>query len=144
MLYFSKIKIITVILITVIFTYFSFSNLFKFDDNFFKNKINLGLDFQGGSYLLLEIDNKPIISQTLQSKLIDLKKNLNDKNFGTRNYNIKNNKIFFESDPFFIDQVKEVLLNKNGTPLHVAGKIRRNTWQGRTSVQLVIDDIALV
>ncbi len=113
MLYFSKIKIITVILITVIFTYFSFSNLFKFDDNFFKNKINLGLDLQGGSYLLLEIDNKPIISQTLQSKLIDLKKNLNDKNFGTRNYNIKNNKIFFESDPFFIDQVKEVLLNKN-------------------------------
>ena len=74
MLYFSKIKIITVILITVIFTYLSFSNLFKFDDSFFKNKINLGLDLQGGSYLLLEIDNQPIISQTLQSKLIDLKR----------------------------------------------------------------------
>ena len=41
-------------------------------------------------------------------------------------------------------KIGEVLLNKNGTPLHVAGKIRRNTWQGRTSVQLVIDDIALV
>ena len=44
MLYFSKIKIITVILITLILTYLSFSNIFKFDDNLLKNKINLGLD----------------------------------------------------------------------------------------------------
>ena len=74
MLYFSKIKIITVIFVTLVFTYLTFSNLFKFDDNYVKNKINLGLDLQGGSYLLLEIDNQPIISQTLQNKLIDLKK----------------------------------------------------------------------
>ena len=66
MLYFSKIKIITVIIITVFFTYLSFSNLLKSDDKFFKNKVNLGLDLQGGSYLLLEIDNQPIISQILQ------------------------------------------------------------------------------
>ena len=67
MLYFSKIKIITVFLISLILTYLSFSNIFNFIDNFFKNKINLGLDLQGGSYLLLEIDNQPIISQTLQN-----------------------------------------------------------------------------
>ena len=73
MLYFSKIKIITVLLITLILSYFSLSNLFKFDDNYIKNKINLGLDLQGGSYLLLEIDNLPIISQTVQNKLIELK-----------------------------------------------------------------------
>ena len=54
------------------------SNLFKFDDDFFKNKINLGLDLQGGSYLLLEIDNQPIVSQTLQNKLIDLKNPMSD------------------------------------------------------------------
>ena len=35
-------------------------------------KINLGLDLQGGSYLLLEIDNTPIILQNLQSKLLNL------------------------------------------------------------------------
>ena len=73
MLYFSKIKIITVLLITLILSYLTLSNLFKFDDNLIKNKINLGLDLQGGSYLLLEIDNQPIISQMLQNKLIDLK-----------------------------------------------------------------------
>ena len=113
MLYFSKIKIITVILITIIFTYLSLSNLFKFDDSYFKNKINLGLDLRGGSYLLLEIDNQPIISQSLQSKLIDLKKLFNDKSLSTRNFNIKNNKIFFETDISQIDNVKTILLDKN-------------------------------
>ena len=112
MLYFSKIKIITVFLITIIFTYLSFSNIFKFDDDFLKNKINLGLDLQGGSYLLLEIDNQPIISQTLQNKLVDLKKSLNDKSLKTKNFSIDNNKIFFESDNLSIKQVQDLLLNK--------------------------------
>jgi len=112
-LYFSKIKIITVILITIFFTYLSFSNLFKFDDGFLKNKINLGLDLQGGSYLLLEIDNQPIISQTLQNKLVDLKKFFNNKSLSAKNFTIKNNKIFFETDLLSIDKFQEVLLDKD-------------------------------
>jgi len=112
-LYFSKIKIITVILITIFFTYLSFSNLFKFDDNFLKNKIKLGLDLQGGSYLLLEIDNQPIISQTLQNKLIDLKKFFNNQSFSVRNFSIENNKIHFESDQLSIDKIKEIFLDKS-------------------------------
>ena len=112
MLYFSKIKIITVILITIIFTYLSFSNLFKFDDNFLKNKINLGLDLQGGSYLLLEIDNQPIIEQTLQNKLIDLKKYFNEKSLYVKNYSISNNKIFFETNELSVNDIKEILLEK--------------------------------
>ena len=112
MLYFSKIKIITVFLITLFFTYLSFSNLFKFDDNFLKNKINLGLDLQGGSYLLLEIDNQPIISQTLQNKLIELKKSFNENSLNTKNFSITNNKIIFESDILSINLVEEILLDK--------------------------------
>jgi len=111
-LYFSKIKIITVFLITLFFTYLSFSNLFKFDDNFLKNKINLGLDLQGGSYLLLEIDNQPIISQTLQNKLIELKKSFNENSLKTKNFSITNNKIIFESDILSINLVEEILLDK--------------------------------
>ena len=72
MLYFSKIRIITVILFTIIFSYFALSNFTKLDDNFFSKNINLGLDLQGGSYLLLEIDNKPVINQKLQAKIIQL------------------------------------------------------------------------
>ena len=70
----------------------------KFDDNFLKNKINLGLDLQGGSYLLLEIDNQPIISQTLQNKLIELKKIFKDKSVNVKNFSIEDNKILFQSD----------------------------------------------
>jgi len=54
-LYFSKLRIISVILFTLLLSYFALSNFFKIDDNFFKRHINLGLDLQGGSYLLLEI-----------------------------------------------------------------------------------------
>ncbi len=112
MLYFSKFKILIVILITIILSYLSLSNLIKYDDSFLKNKINLGLDLQGGSYLLLEIDNQPIISQTLQTKLIDLKKLFNEKSIKAKNFAIENNKILFESDISFIDQVNEILSEK--------------------------------
>ncbi len=80
MLYFSKLKIISVLIFTIILSYFSISNFTKFDDNFFSRNINLGLDLQGGSYLLLEIDNSPVIEQKLQNKLIQIKNFLKDKN----------------------------------------------------------------
>ena len=38
-----------------------------------QKKIKLGLDLQGGSYLLLELDNEPVIKQKLQSKLLEIK-----------------------------------------------------------------------
>jgi Preprotein translocase subunit SecD len=58
-LYFSKFRILLISIFTFIFVLLTLSNFTKFDDNFFDKKINLGLDLQGGSYLLLEIDNKP-------------------------------------------------------------------------------------
>ncbi len=112
MLYFSKIKIITVFFIALILSYLSFSNIFKFDDTFIKNKINLGLDLQGGSYLLLEIDNQPIISQTLQNKLIELKKTFRENFLKIKNFSIINNKIIFETDALSSKQVEAFLLGK--------------------------------
>ena len=38
-----------------------------------QKKIKLGLDLQGGSYLLLELDNEPVIKKKLQSKLLEIK-----------------------------------------------------------------------
>ena len=80
MLYFSKLRIISVFIFTIVISYFALSNFLKFDDNFFSKNINLGLDLQGGSYLLLEIDNKPVVTQKLQSKIIELKKYFKEKN----------------------------------------------------------------
>ena len=36
----------------------------------------------------------------------------------------------------------EGLLNTRGRPLHLAGQLRRNEWQGRVSVELTIEDAA--
>ena len=38
----------------------------------------------------------------------------------------------------------DALLNTSGLALHVAGKIRADTWQGRDGVQLIIDDAAQI
>ena len=53
---------------------------FAHDSNnyFLSKKVNLGLDLQGGSYLLLEIDSEPIVKQKLQAKLITLRKFLKE------------------------------------------------------------------
>ena len=74
MLYFSKLRVFSVLIFTLIISYFAASNFIKIDDDYFSKNIKLGLDLQGGSYLLLEIDNKPVVTQKLQSKLIDLKR----------------------------------------------------------------------
>jgi len=54
---------------------FTFINFVENKNNsLLSKKINLGLDLQGGSYLLLEIDSIPIIKKNLQIKLISLRK----------------------------------------------------------------------
>ena len=114
MLYFSKIKIISIIVFTVIFAYFTASNFFKFDDNFFEKNINLGLDLQGGSYLLLEIDNKPVIAQKLQNKLSSLKKHFKNEKINFKNLKLLNDEIItFELEPDFAEQFSKSLEDKN-------------------------------
>ena len=114
MLYFSKIKIISIIIFTAIFSYFTASNFFKFDDNFLKKKINLGLDLQGGSYLLLEIDNEPVITQKLQIKLSSLKKYFKNENIIFKNLKLINNElIYFELNQEFVEKFSSLLEDKN-------------------------------
>ena len=80
MLYFSKVKLIIIYFIIIFFSLFSFSNFLDNKDFFLlSKKVNLGLDLQGGSYLLLEVDSVPVIEQKLQNKLITLRKSLKDK-----------------------------------------------------------------
>ena len=80
MLYFSKLRILFIALFSLLFVLIASSNLFKFDDSFFDKKINLGLDLQGGSYLLLEIDNEPVIEQKLQNLTTTIRNYFKEKN----------------------------------------------------------------
>ena len=72
MLYFSKLRIFFISLISLFFILIASSNFLNFSNNLFDKKINLGLDLQGGSYLLLEIDNTPVIEQKLQNLTITI------------------------------------------------------------------------
>ena len=102
MLYFSKLRIIFVSIISLILIYIASSNFTKFDDSFFNKKINLGLDLQGGSYLLLEIDNDPVIVQKLQNKSTII-----------RNF-LKENKIIF-TDLKLVDKSIQFKIKKIDT-----------------------------
>ena len=82
----------------------------------FSKKINLGLDLQGGSYLLLEIDNDPVELQKLQNTATDIRNFLNKENIKFIDLRISNKSIIFNVDPtlkektesFFIDKDSEI------------------------------------
>ena len=99
MLYFSKIKIALIYFTIIFLSLFALANLVDNKTNFLlSKKINLGLDLQGGSYLLLEVDSKPIIKQNLQEKLLTLRKSLKKNNFKYKNLKILDDNIIFKLD----------------------------------------------
>ena len=74
MLNFSKINIILIYVIFLFVSFFAILNFQDSSDQLIDKKVNLGLDLQGGSYLLLEINSDPLIKEKIQSKVIPLKK----------------------------------------------------------------------
>jgi len=111
-LYFSKIKILLVALISLIFILFASSNIFKFTNDILKKKINLGLDLQGGSYLLLEIDNSPVIEQKLQNLTITIRNYFKDKNIRINNIKLSDQKLSFSVDEQFEKLILEAFSDK--------------------------------
>ncbi len=108
MLYFSKIRIFFITLISLFFIIITSSNIFLSDNSLFNKKINLGLDLQGGSYLLLEIDNTPVIDQKLQNLTISIKNYFKDKNIKIKNINLTNQTLSFSVDEQFKEEVFSV------------------------------------
>jgi protein-export membrane protein SecD len=88
---FTKFKVISIylILISTIF----FASLNTKNINIIDKNINLGLDLQGGSYILLEIDTKPLVNQKLQSKVIPIKKLLNESEINFKDFVISSDNI---------------------------------------------------
>ena len=107
MLNFSKIKILLIYLSFFIVSLFCYSNFSDSENILLKKKINLGLDLQGGSYLLLEVDSTPLQKRQIQSKVIPLKKKLIEERINYKNFKIQNNKI-----SFFISQNDKEIFDK--------------------------------
>ena len=114
MLYFSKTKLIIIYLI-ISFLFLSFSTNFinNKDQLFLSKKINLGLDLQGGSYLLLEVDSRPLIKQNLQTKLIYLRKLLKEQKIKYQNLKLDGQSIKFKISEENLKIFEKLFLNKN-------------------------------
>ena len=113
MLNFSKIKIILIYLILIFLSFFTLLNFYEPISKYVDKKINLGLDLQGGSYLLLEIDTEPLVNERTQGKVIPIKKFLNENNIDYQNFKLDNNSIRFQiNDPNKIKKFEMLFFNK--------------------------------
>jgi len=107
---FTKIKVLFIYLI--LFTLVFFASLNLKNINLIDKKVNLGLDLQGGSYLLLEIDTKPLVNQKLQSKVLPIKKILKKNNIEFNNFLISSEKLSFKIENNTQDKFKNIFFNK--------------------------------
>ena len=96
MLSFTKIKVLSIYLILILTIFFASLN--SNSNNLIDRKVNLGLDLQGGSYILLEIDTNPLVNQKLQTKVIPLKKLLNKNEINFKDFIISQNNITLTID----------------------------------------------
>jgi len=109
-LHFSKLKIFFIIITVTIGFLFCIPNILNKNNNFFLNKkVILGLDLQGGSYLLLEVDTKSLVKEKLEIKSFELKKQLRDKRILYNNFKLKNDNIFFTSKDNYEKAILEIL-----------------------------------
>ena len=112
MLYFSKLRITLVCLVTLFFIYIASSNFQDPENSFITKRINLGLDLQGGSYLLLEIDNGPVEIQKLQNTTTTIKSFLKSNKINFYDLRIQDNKIIFSVSKNDIKVVENLFLDK--------------------------------
>ncbi len=114
MLNFSKINILIIYLVFLFISFFSVLNFQNQKEPFIDKKVNLGLDLQGGSYLLLEINSDPLVKEKIQSKVIPLKKLLKDNNLNYSNFKIDDKELYFSFDnSTFIEKFELLLFSKD-------------------------------
>ena len=113
MLYFSKLRIIFISLISIFLILIALSNILKIDNRLFDKRINLGLDLQGGSYLLLEIDNTPVIDQKLQNLTITIKNFLKERNIKINNLKLSDQALSFTVENDFKEEITKIFTNED-------------------------------
>ena len=118
MLYFSKLRIIFISLISIFLILIALSNILKIDNRLFDKRINLGLDLQGGSYLLLEIDNTPVIDQKLQNLTITIKNFLKEKNIKINNLKLSDQALSFTVENDFKEEITKIFTNEKDNQIN--------------------------
>ena len=96
MLNFSKINILLIYIIFFLISIFAVLNFQNKDSIILDKKVNLGLDLQGGSYLLLEINSDSLVEEKIQSKVIPIKKLFREKNLSFTDFKINKKNLIFK------------------------------------------------
>ena len=117
MLNFSKINIFLIYLFFLLISFFSILNFQNHEEPLIDKKVNLGLDLQGGSYLLLEINSDPLVKEKIQSKVIPLKKLLKDNNLKFSNFTINEKNLTFSLND--IEKFKSLFFSKKDNFLNL-------------------------
>ena len=116
MLYFSKLKIFTISLVIFFSFIFFLPNFFKNKINFLPdNKIVLGLDLQGGSYLLLEVNSDQLIKERIKNKAFEVVKEFRKNNIIIENLKVFKNHFTFNLSSN-IDSVSKILNSETLNP----------------------------
>ena len=114
MLHFSKLKIFSIFFIIFFGFLFFLPNLFNSEISFLpKKKVVLGLDLQGGSYLLLEVNSKPLFKDKLEAKSFELRKKLRLERLNYDNFVTENSTVSFEFSLENKERILKVLNDKN-------------------------------
>jgi len=107
---FTKIKVLSIYLILILTIFLASLNIKN--NNLINKKINLGLDLQGGSYILLEIDTKPLVNQKLQTKVIPIKKLLNKNEINFKDFSVSSNNITLSIEKEQQDKFKNIFFKR--------------------------------
>ena len=141
MLYFSKPKIFLILACLFAGIIFSVPNLYNEEsvndlpDFFPKNQLNLGLDLQGGSHLLLEVEVEAIVKERLENLLSDMRLNLREARIGYSQIGIKEDyATVFIRDAAQLDAARDVL-NELSMP------ITTNLFSGASTEELEVEDV---
>src|SRR4051812_10831377 len=121
MLQFSKFKVTIILGIILLGIIFSAPNLVPRDklDSLPgwipKTVVNLGLDLQGGSHLLLEVDTAGLVSERLNSMLDDVRSKLRGANIGYTDLVVRDGAVKVKlRDPGTAEQVRALLKDAVG------------------------------
>ena len=110
MLNFSKINVILIYLIFFLVSIFCILNFQNKENLIYDKKVNLGLDLQGGSYLLLEINSDNLIEEKIQSKVIPIKKLIKENNLIFTDFQVNDKSLIFNIND--IEKFKLLFLSK--------------------------------
>ena len=102
--------VFSVVFLSIFFTIPTFIYQEETNNWFLQNKINLGLDLQGGSYLLLEVESNVLIKEELEN-LSDFVRQVSRKEDSKiSNIEIRENEIlFYFVDLFKLEEIRKQL-----------------------------------